>query len=107
MRISETLLNAVGREPIRPAIHARSDHHSIAHHHRVAPRTHVHRAARAPTVDVLVSRVQREYPYAHIRVTGRGRTPRRQAELMAQRRRANRHQFLQTYVPAQHITEMD
>jgi len=35
-----------------------------------------------------------------------GRTIRRQAELMAQRIRANRREFLSTYRPATHITEM-
>ena len=58
-------------------------------------------------VEALIVQIQREFPNAHIRITGRGRTVRRQAELMAQRRRANRKQFLETYRPAAHITEMD
>jgi hypothetical protein len=58
-------------------------------------------------VEALIVEVQRQFSQAHIRITGRGRTVRRQAELMAQRRRANQAQFLHTYLPAQHITEMD
>lgn len=58
-------------------------------------------------VDQIIMTIQREYPYAAIRVTGRARTVRRQAELMAQRIRANRREFLQTYAPKPHIREMD
>ena len=58
-------------------------------------------------VNALITTVQQEFPNARIRVTGRGRTVARQAELMAQRRRGDRAQFLGTYVPAPHITEMD
>lgn len=58
-------------------------------------------------VDQIIIAVQREYPYAAIRVTGRARTIRRQAELMAQRIRADRHEFLRTYAPKPHIREMD
>jgi hypothetical protein len=64
-------------------------------------------AVRPANIDQLISTVQREFPNAGIRITGRARTIRRQAELMAQRIRANRQEFLQTYRPAQHITEMD
>jgi hypothetical protein len=63
--------------------------------------------ARPANIDQLIATIQREFPAAGIRVTGRGRTIRRQAELMAQRIRANRHEFLATYRTAQHITEMD
>lgn len=59
------------------------------------------------TVDALIATIQREFPDAKIRITGRGRTVLRQAELMVQRRRQNRQQFLSTYRPAPHITEMD
>jgi hypothetical protein len=123
VRISSTLLDAtrsggatqggepgqfhLGTEPIRPAIHPRSDFHSLGHGQRIPSRNQTPRAAGAFTIDSLVLQIQREYPHSQIRVTGRGRTPRRQAELMAQRRRANPDQFLHTYLPAQHITEMD
>ena len=62
-----------------------------------------------PRVDIegLIHEAQRRFPAARIHTTGRMRTVRRQAELMAQRRRANRLQFLRTYRPTQHITEMD
>ena len=90
-------------EPIHPkgihhvtaVTHPRSRHHALAGHHRPA------------TPDALIAVVQREFPNSRIRITGRGRTVHRQAELMAQRCRQNRLQFLQTYRPAQHITEMD
>jgi hypothetical protein len=62
---------------------------------------------RPANIDTLIGNVQREFPFAAIRITGRGRTVERQAELMAQRRRGNRNQFLSTYRPAAHITEMD
>jgi len=62
---------------------------------------------RPPNIDALVGTIQTEFPQTHIRVTGRGRTVQRQAELMAERRLQNRHQFLHTYRPAHHITEMD
>jgi hypothetical protein len=62
---------------------------------------------RPQTIDELIAIVHREFPYAAIRITGRARTVRRQAELMAQRRRANRRQFLRTYRHGRHITEMD
>jgi hypothetical protein len=50
---------------------------------------------------------QQQFPQAHIRITDRGRNVHKQAELMVQRRRADRRQFLQVYRPAPHITEMD
>ena len=62
---------------------------------------------RPTDIDQLIATIQREFPEAAIRVTGRARTIRRQAELMAQRIRANRQEFLGTYRKAQHITEMD
>lgn len=58
------------------------------------------------SIDQLIATVQREYPTAGIRITGRARTVRRQAELMAERIRANRAEFLRTYRPAPHIAEM-
>lgn len=63
-------------------------------------------AVRPANIDQLIGIVQREFPLASIRITGRARTIRRQAELMAQRIRANRREFLSTYRPATHITEM-
>jgi hypothetical protein len=57
-------------------------------------------------IEQLILIVQYEFPNAGIRITGRARTIRRQAELMAQRIRANREDFLKTYRTAQHITEM-
>ena len=83
------------------------------HHtqHTTHPQLAVHpvscTTARPINVESLVQQIQREFPTAHVRITGRGRTVRRQAELMADRRRANRTQFLHTYAHAQHITEMD
>lgn len=62
---------------------------------------------RPANIDQLLLTIQNEFPTAGIRITGRARTIRRQAELMAQRIRANRQEFLRTYRPAQHITEMD
>ncbi|MCY2967675.1 MAG: peptidoglycan-binding domain-containing protein [Planctomycetota bacterium] len=63
--------------------------------------------ARPHSIDALIALVQGEFPDAGIRITGRGRTIRRQAELMAQRRLVNQQQFLSTYRHAPHITEMD
>lgn len=62
---------------------------------------------RPANIDLLIATTQREFPMAAIRITGRARTIRRQAELMAQRIRANRQEFLGTYRRTQHITEMD
>ncbi len=58
-------------------------------------------------IDVLIHTIQKEYPSAGVRITGRARTIRRQAELMAQRIRANRQEFLRTYRRTRHIIEMD
>ena len=63
--------------------------------------------ARPSNIDQLIAIIQQEFPRAGIRVTGRARTIRRQAELMAQRIRANRLEFLRTYRPTRHIAEMD
>ena len=63
-------------------------------------------AVRPANIDQLIGIVQRKFPLAGIRITGRARTIRRQAELMAQRIRANRREFLSTYRSATHITEM-
>ena len=51
--------------------------------------------------------IQSEFPNAGIRITRRARTIQRQAELMAQRIRLNRAEFLSTYAPRPHIIEMD
>lgn len=64
-------------------------------------------ATRPANIDQLIATIQREYPAAGIRITGRARTIRRQAELMAQRIRANRQEFLQTYAWRPHIAEMN
>lgn len=58
-------------------------------------------------IDQLIATIQNEFPSAGIRVTGRARTLRRQAELMAQRILANRLEFLRAYVWRQHIAEMN
>jgi len=58
-------------------------------------------------LDQIIATVQQEFPHAGIRITGRARTIQRQAELMAQRRIADRRQFLRTYRHTQHVTEMD
>jgi len=62
---------------------------------------------RPANIDQLIAIMQGEFPTSGIRITGRARTIRRQAELMAQRIRASRQEFLQTYRRTQHITEMD
>jgi hypothetical protein len=62
---------------------------------------------RPANIDELIAMVQREFADAGIRITGRARTIRRQAELMADRIRANRAEFLRTYRASLHITEMD
>jgi hypothetical protein len=62
---------------------------------------------RPANIDALVAMVQREFPMAGLRTTGRGRTIRRQAELMADRVRTNRAEFIRTYRSAGHITEME
>src|SRR5690606_38133629 len=62
---------------------------------------------RPANIDQLILIVQREFPRAGIRVTGRAWTVRRQAELMAQRIRASRLEFLRTYRTTRHIIEMD
>ncbi len=58
-------------------------------------------------IDQLIQMIQSEFPNARIRVTGRARSIRRQAELMVQRIRASRVEFLSTYRTRRHITEMD
>lgn len=81
--------------------HGAMAHHVLAHGHPANAAQH------PPNIDALIARIQAEFPHAGIRITGRGRTVQRQAELMAQRRMQNRRQFLHTYRPARHITEMD
>jgi hypothetical protein len=76
-------------------------------HHGASAVAAAQPAVRPANVDALSALIQREFPNAHIRITGRGRTVQRQAELMADRRRRNRHEFLHTYRAAPHITEMD
>lgn len=96
-------MQRIQMEPIviRPRHHTQQMTHT---QHAVSP---VSSVARPINVESLVQQIQREFPTAHIRITGRGRTVRRQAELMADRRRVNRIQFLHTYAHARHITEMD
>ena len=62
---------------------------------------------RPANIDQLILIIQREFPRAGIRITGRARTVRRQAELMAQRIRVSRLEFLRTYRTTRHISEMD
>ncbi|MGY0557319.1 MULTISPECIES: hypothetical protein [unclassified Lysobacter] len=62
---------------------------------------------RPANIDELIRTIQLEFPDARIRITGRARTIRRQAELMAQRIRVSRGEFLTTYRMTRHITEMD
>ncbi len=85
----------------------RPRHHQHGNQHQLATSIHSSTVAHPANVESLVQQVQREFPTAQVRITGRGRTVRRQAELMVERRRSNRDQFLRTYVHAQHITEMD
>lgn len=86
-------MNHVPPEPIH-------SHHLAQHHVRPGQ-------PRPANIDALIATIQQEFPHSLIRITGRGRTVQRQAELMAQRRRQNQAQFLRTYRPARHITEMD
>ncbi len=58
-------------------------------------------------IDGLITIIRKEYPLAAIRITGRTRTLTRQAELMAERIRGNRQEFLRTYLRRRHIVEMD
>ena len=90
-------------EPVRSKLHRVATRPaSVVPHHSASGS-----GPRPQNVEALILQIQLEFPNAHVRITGRGRTVRRQAELMSQRRRANRQQFLQTYRPAAHITEMD
>lgn len=59
------------------------------------------------TIDDLINTVRHEFPNAGIRITGRARGIREQAELMAERIRANRAEFMGTYAHRGHILEMD
>jgi len=66
------------------------------------------RGTRHANIDALIATIQQGFPSSRIRITGRERTVKRQAELMAERRRQNRTLFLNTYrLSARHITEMD
>jgi hypothetical protein len=95
----------LGQEPVHPA-----RGHPTAHLYNAHTGTVPMIAGARPrpaNAEALIISLQRQFPNARVRITGRGRTVRRQAELMAQRRRSNRNQFVQTYRPAPHITEMD
>ena len=59
------------------------------------------------TIDELIGTIAQEFPDAGIRITGRARTIRSQAPLMAERIRANRAEFMGTYAHRAHILEMD
>jgi hypothetical protein len=94
--------SGVAPEPILPdAEHDRHGDHSLPVGHLSLPQL------RPFNIDALIADAQREFPFAAIPITGGSRTVERQAELMAQRRRENRNQFLGTYRPATHISEMD
>lgn len=94
--------SGIPQEPIFP------DTGHDAHEDQALPVGHSAAVQVRPlNIDALIAEIQQQFPAAAIRITGRGRTVERQAELMAQRRRENRHQFLRTYRPAAHITEMD
>jgi hypothetical protein len=107
----------MSRTPVSPEpISSEHQHHHHTHGHHGRPAAHrVNQTRntlggaqpRPADVEALVRTVQRQFPEAHIRITSRGRTVHKQAELMAQRRQENRTQFLQTYKMAPHITEMD
>lgn len=127
LRIPSSLLNAASKSSTsstQPPLHSVSGepgHYRLApepvHPARMHPTAHLSHNAHTRTVpstqprpanaEALIISLQRQFPNAGVRITGRGRTVRRQAELMAQRRRSNRNQFVQTYRPAPHITEMD
>lgn len=59
------------------------------------------------TIDELIGAIRQEFPDAGIRITGRARSIRSQATLMAERIRANRAEFMGTYAHRAHILEMD
>lgn len=59
------------------------------------------------TIDGVIDTIKQEFPNAGIRTTDRGRTIREQADLMAERIRANRAEFMGTYAHRLHILEMD
>jgi len=95
-------MSQVQPEPVHShEVHQPQDAHHPARHNAQPGQPH------PANIDSLIATVQREFPASPFRITGRGRTVERQAELMAQRRRQNRAQFLHTYIPARHITEMD
>ena len=58
-------------------------------------------------IDALITKLAEEFPIADIRTSGKSRTVRKQAQLMAERRRANRTQFLAVYAKRPHIQMMD
>jgi hypothetical protein len=107
----------MSRTPVSPEpISSEHEHHHHTHGHHGRPAAHrVNQTRntlggaqpRPADVEALVRMVQRQFPQAHIRITSRGRTVHEQARLMAERRRANRSQFLGVYKAAAHITEMD
>lgn len=63
--------------------------------------------AKPRDIDQLIAMIQTEFPSAGVRITGRARTTRRQAERMAERIRASRQEFLAAYRRTQHIIDMD
>jgi hypothetical protein len=107
----------MSRNPVSPEpISSEHGHRHHAHLHHAHPASHRGSQTRntpggaqphPADVETLVHLVQKQFPQAHIRITGRGRTVHDQARLMAERRRANRSQFIHVYKPAAHITEMD
>ncbi len=124
MRFTSTVLDAISNKAAQPSLHRVSGepgHYRLSQEPinppavHAAPNIHgVHNpptansvAQRPPNVELLIANLQREFPQTHVRITGSGRTVHRQAQLMAQRRRLNRTQFLSTYRAAPHITEMD
>ncbi|MBL4693289.1 MAG: hypothetical protein JKY92_08185, partial [Magnetovibrio sp.] len=58
-------------------------------------------------IEDVIGEASKEYPDAKLRITGQGRTVKRQAELMAQRRMTDRKDFMGTYKDRPHIREMD
>ncbi len=58
-------------------------------------------------IDSVIEEMSKQWPDAKIRITGKGRTVRRQAELMAKRRLRDRKDFMGTYTNRPHIREMD
>ncbi|MDV7341519.1 hypothetical protein RYZ26_18075 [Terasakiella sp. A23] len=69
--------------------------------------SHIKASSAGGDLEDVVDDANEEYPGANMRITSRGRTVRRQAQLMARRRMRSRDDFLSTYTNHYYIIEMD